>query len=225
MSLSSDVVEASGVHSASVILLHSVGDKYQEWVPVAQQLALGLPHVKFILPTAPERPVTMSGGFSSSSWYDIKSLDKFTSNSDRAGMKASMIKINELIKSEIDSGIPANRIVLGGFSQGGAMTLFTGLQSEHQLAGLAVLNGYLPVRYRLMAKATKASKGAPIFLAHGALDIVVPYKHGEKARKVLEKKGYSVKFHSYGPLYSAAGDEEVLAFQAFLKKALPERVN
>ncbi|KAJ2507528.1 hypothetical protein IWW47_001063 [Coemansia sp. RSA 2052] len=164
----------------------------------------------------------MSGGFPSSSWYDIKSLDKFTSNEDRAGMKDSMAKLNELIKSEIDSGIPANRIVLGGFAQGGAMTLFTGLQSEYQLAGLVVLSGYLPVRYRLMAKATKASKSVPVFQAHGTLDIVVPYKDGEKARKVLEKKGYNVEFHSYGALYSAAGDEEMLALEKFLCKIVPE---
>ncbi|KAJ2457747.1 hypothetical protein GGF42_002494 [Coemansia sp. RSA 2424] len=225
MSLQSVVIRARSTHTASVIFIHGLGDSGHGWAPVAQQLARTQPHVKFILPHAPEQPVTLNGGFRMPSWYDIKSLDRIASNEDEAGMNASMMRINELIKSEIDSGIPANRIVLGGFSQGGAMTLFTGLQSEYRFAGLAVLSGYLPIRDRIMARATDASKSVPIFEAHGTADEVVLYQYGEMTSNVLKENGYNVEFRSYKHMGHSTCEDELLHLQLFLKKRIPEKID
>ncbi|KAJ1740383.1 hypothetical protein LPJ68_003825 [Coemansia sp. RSA 1086] len=209
MGLNKLVVRATSAHTATVIFIHGLGDSGAGWQPVAQILSRTLPHVKFVLPHAPEQPVTLNGGFRMPSWYDIRSLDKIASNEDEDGMNVSMRKINELIREEIDSGIPANRIVLGGFSQGGAMTLFTGLQSEMRLAGLAVLSGYMPVRERLIARATDASKQVPIFHGHGTADEVVLYQYGEMTSNLLQQKGYNVDFHSYNHMGHATCNEEL----------------
>ncbi|KAJ2896501.1 hypothetical protein GGI21_005041, partial [Coemansia aciculifera] len=214
---------ARGTHTASVIFIHGLGDSGHGWAPVAQQLARTQPHVKFILPHAPEQPVTLNGGFRMPSWYDIKSLDRIASNEDEAGMNTSMMKINELIKAEIDAGIPANRIVLGGFSQGGAMTLYVGLQSEYRFAGLAVLSGYLPVRDRIMKRATDASKSVPVFEAHGTADEVVLYQYGEMTSNVLKESGYNVEFRSYERMGHSTCEDELLHLQMFLKKRIPEK--
>ncbi|KAJ2884325.1 hypothetical protein IWW38_005440 [Coemansia aciculifera] len=223
MSLQSVILKARGTHTASVIFIHGLGDSGHGWAPVAQQLARTQPHVKFILPHAPEQPVTLNGGFRMPSWYDIKSLDRIASNEDEAGMNTSMMKINELIKAEIDAGIPANRIVLGGFSQGGAMTLYVGLQSEYRFAGLAVLSGYLPVRDRIMKRATDASKSVPVFEAHGTADEVVLYQYGEMTSNVLKESGYNVEFRSYERMGHSTCEDELLHLQMFLKKRIPEK--
>ncbi|KAJ2708631.1 hypothetical protein H4R19_004653 [Coemansia spiralis] len=221
MSLSSVVVRATSAHTASVIFVHGLGDSGHGWEPVARQLSRSLPHIKFVLPHAPVLPVTLNGGFRMPSWYDIRSLDKIASNEDEDGMTASMRKLNELVRTEIDAGIPAGRIVLGGFSQGGAMALFTGLQSELQLAGLAVLSGYLPVRERIMARATDASKRMPIFHGHGTADEVVLFQYGEMSAAALRQSGYTVNFHPYPNMGHSTCDEELRDLQAFLAKCLP----
>ncbi|KAJ1729597.1 hypothetical protein LPJ61_003446 [Coemansia biformis] len=222
MSLSSVVLRATGTHTASVIFVHGLGDSGYGWEPVAKILAQSLPHVKFVLPHAPEQPVTLNGGFRMPSWYDIRSLDKIATNEDEDGMNASMRKLNELVRSEIDAGIPAGRIVLGGFSQGGAMALFTGLQSEYKLAGLAVLSGYLPVHERIMARATDASKRTPIFHGHGTADEVVLFQYGEMSAKILQQSGYSVDLRPYRHMGHSTSDEELRDLQTFLVKCLPD---
>ncbi|KAJ1927906.1 hypothetical protein EC988_010201, partial [Linderina pennispora] len=155
--LTSVVLKARAQHTASVIFLHGLGDSGHGWAPVAQILSRTLPHVKFILPNAPESPVTLNFGMSMPSWYDIRSLERVTKDEDEAGMRESMIKVNKIISDEVAAGISPERIVLGGFSQGGAMTLFTGLQSELKLGGLIVLSAYLPIRDRIFQLATEAS--------------------------------------------------------------------
>ncbi|KAI9505151.1 hypothetical protein GGI25_000344 [Coemansia spiralis] len=219
------VVRARNTHTASVIFIHGLGDSGHGWEPVAQILSRSLPHVKFILPHAPTQPVTVNGGFRMPSWYDIKSLDSIAEDEDEDGMKASMVKINELIRSEVDSGIPADRIVLGGFSQGAAMTLFTGLQSERRFGGLAVLSGYLPIRDRIVVRATDASKRMPIFQGHGTADEVVLYQYGEMTSELLKKKGYNVDFNSYEHMGHMTCNDEINDLLAFLKKQIPESSN
>ncbi|PIA19596.1 acyl-protein thioesterase-1 [Coemansia reversa NRRL 1564] len=222
MSLSSVVLQARSAHTASVIFIHGLGDSGNGWKPVAQLLSQNMPHVKFVLPHAPEQPVTLNGGFRMPSWYDIRSLDSIASNEDEDGMNTSMQKINDLIRAEIDSGTPANRIVLGGFSQGGAMTLFTGLQSEYRLAGLAVLSAYLPIRQRILTRATDSSKHTPIFHGHGTADEIVLYQYGEMTHNVLKKSGYNVEFHSYEHMGHSTCEDEIRDLNAFLRKCIPE---
>ncbi|KAJ2355154.1 hypothetical protein IWW50_003973 [Coemansia erecta] len=221
MSLSSVVVRARAAHTASVIFVHGLGDSGYGWEPVAQMLARTLPHVKFVLPHAPEQAVTLNGGFRMPSWYDIRSLDKIAADEDEQGMSVSMQRLNELIRSEIDAGVPAARIVLGGFSQGGAMALFTGLQSELQLAGLAVLSGYLPLRERLLMRATDASKRVPVFHGHGTADEVVLFQYGEMTRNALQQSGYSVDFHAYNHMGHSTCDDEIRDLQSFLAACIP----
>ncbi|KAJ2549046.1 hypothetical protein EV175_004594 [Coemansia sp. RSA 1933] len=220
-SLSAAIVRARAKHTASVIFMHGLGDSGHGWEPVAQILSQSLPHVKFIMPHAPEQPVTVNGGFRMPSWYDIKSLDKIASDEDEDGMNASMVRINELIRGEVDAGIPADRIVVGGFSQGAALALFTGLQSERRFGGLVVLSGYLPVRDRLVARVTDASKRVPVFQAHGTADEVVLYQYGEMTSEVLKKHGYDVEFRSYKYMGHSTCNDEIRDLQQFLAKQIP----
>ncbi|KAJ2660295.1 hypothetical protein IWW48_003004 [Coemansia sp. RSA 1200] len=217
------IVRARSTHTASVIFIHGLGDSGHGWVPVAQILSQSLPHVKFIMPHALEQAVTVNGGFRMPSWYDIKSLEKIAGDEDEAGMNASMMKINELIRSEVDAGIPANRIVLGGFSQGAALTLFTGLQSERRFAGLAVLSGYLPIRDKILTRATDASKKVPVFQAHGTADEVVMFQYGEMTNEVLKKNGYNVDFRTYRHMGHSTCNDEIKDLGQFLSKQLPEQ--
>ncbi|KAJ2219030.1 hypothetical protein GGF40_003025 [Coemansia sp. RSA 1286] len=222
MSLSTVIVNARKAHTASVIFIHGLGDSGYGWKPVAEMLSPSLPHVKFVLPNAPEQPVTLNGGFRMPSWYDIKSLNKIANDEDESGMNASMIKINQVIRAELDRGIPAERIVLGGFSQGGAMTLYTGLQTEYRLGGLVVLSGYLPLRERLLSRATDVSKRIPIFQGHGQIDEVVLYQYGQMTQEALKKSGYNVEFNSYDYMGHSSCNEEIDDLKDFLEKAIPE---
>ncbi|KAJ2727053.1 hypothetical protein GGI07_000171 [Coemansia sp. Benny D115] len=222
MSVAPLIVKARGTHTASIIFLHGLGDSGYGWKPMADSLSPQLPHVKFVLPNAPEQPVTLNGGFRMPSWYDIRSLNKIADDEDEAGMNASMVKVNQAIRAELDAGIPANRIVLGGFSQGGAMTLFSGLQSEYKLGGLVVLSSYLPVRDRLLTRATEASKRIPIFQGHGTADEVVLYQYGVMTRDALKQRGYDVSFNSYEHMGHSACNEELDDLLDFLKKNIPE---
>ncbi|KAJ1722744.1 hypothetical protein LPJ53_002881 [Coemansia erecta] len=225
MSLSPVIVKARQAHTATIIFIHGLGDSGYGWKPVAETLSPHLPHVKFVLPNAPEEPVTLNGGFRMPSWYDIRSLNKIANDEDETGMNASMVKINQVIRAELDQGIPASRIVLGGFSQGGAMTLFTGLQTEHRLGGLVVLSGYMPVRERLLKRATEASKKIPIFQAHGTADEVVMYQYGQMTQEVLKKTGYNVEFHSYEHMGHHSCSEELDDLKDFLEKQIPLKQN
>ncbi|KAJ1956684.1 hypothetical protein GGI12_005243 [Dipsacomyces acuminosporus] len=220
--LTSVILRPRTAHTASVIFLHGLGDSGDGWKPVAQMLTRSLPHVKFILPNAPLMPVSLNFGMVMPSWYDIKSLDKLASQEDEAGMRASMIQINRIVSDEIASGIPAERIVLGGFSQGGAMTLFTGLQSEYRLGGMAVLSAYLPIRDRIFSMATEASKQVPIFQGHGTADGVVLFEYGKMTAEALESKGYKHEFHAYEYMEHSSCEDEIRQLLMFLKKNIPE---
>lgn len=218
MSLTSVILKSRTAHTATVIFLHGLGDTGRGWEPVAHQLARLLPHIKFILPNAPIQPITLNHGMSMPAWYDIRSLEDITQMEDEPGMQRSMVQINQLIRSEIDSGIPANRIVLGGFSQGGALALYTGLQLEYRLGGLVVMSGYLPVREQLSKMKTEASSKIPVFQAHGRADDVVMNQFGEMSRRWLEANGNQVEFHGFDHMGHSACEEEIEELGKFLKK-------
>jgi predicted esterase len=145
-------VKPATQHTATVIFLHGLGDSGHGWEPVAKMLAKNpkLSHIKWILPNAPKQPVTLNYGMSMPSWFDIRSLDKDLTaddgGEDADGMLSSAMKVNALVTTQVDDeNIPANRIVVGGFSQGAALSLLTGLTSERRLAGLVCLSGWLPL--------------------------------------------------------------------------------
>ncbi len=179
---------------ATVIFLHGLGDSGEGWEDGAELWQTKLPHVKFILPTASIQPVTLNRGMKMTSWHDIKSLEAIDSSAF-TGIDASRAYIDSVIADEIKSGTAPNRIILGGFSQGGAMTLYTGLQSSHKLAGLICLSGYLP--YSGSDFASKIAAGGngttPVFIGHGEADPVVNPKAGAKAAETLKAANVPVR--------------------------------
>ena len=181
--------------TATVMLLHGLGADGLDFVPIAEELRLPLP-VRFVFPHAPMRPVTVNAGYVMRAWYDIKSFTP-EGRADAAGLAESVERVNEYLGREIARGIPASRIVLAGFSQGGAVALSAGLRFAERLAGLLALSTYLPFPARLEAGKSAANADVPILMCHGRMDPVVPIVMGIEARDVLGAQGYAVEWHEY----------------------------
>ncbi|QLH42068.1 MAG: alpha/beta fold hydrolase [Coxiellaceae bacterium] len=203
--------------NASVIWLHGLGADGHDFVPIAQ--ALPLPPnlaVRFIFPHAPVRPVTINGGFPMRAWFDIHGL---TANSryDLDGIQQMHATITDLIEQEIERGIPPQRIVLAGFSQGGAMALYTGLHYTKKLAGILGLSTFLPMPAELAAKLT--AQPIPIFLAHGDFDSVIPLSFAQTTAHQLQQLGYPVSWHTY-PMQHEVCNQEILDVRKWLLATL-----
>jgi phospholipase/carboxylesterase len=182
---------------ATVIWLHGLGDSGNGFAPIVPELKL--PDelgIRFVFPHAPTRPVTINNGMSMRSWYDITSLD-FNNRADSQGVKESTALVADLIEKEITQGIPANKIVLAGFSQGGVIALNLGTRFEKSLAGIMSMSSYMSEPETLSHEAHEANKNTPIFVAHGTHDDVVPIFMGNAAFKVLESNGYQVTWQEY----------------------------
>ncbi|MDO4231215.1 MAG: carboxylesterase, partial [Lautropia sp.] len=160
--------------TASVIVLHGLGADGNDFVPVAKMMDAGVA-VRYVFPSAPVMPVTINNGYEMRAWYDIRTGD-LTQREDEGGLRSSMAAIDGLITREMERGIPADKIVLMGFSQGCAMTLMTGLRHPNRLAALIGLSGYLPVADKTAAERNPANQNTPIFMAHGKVDPVVPFE-------------------------------------------------
>ncbi|AKJ26713.1 alpha/beta hydrolase [Caldimonas brevitalea] len=197
MSLDAIEIETAPHPTATVIVLHGLGADGQDFVPIAGELDLtSVGPVRFVLPHAPTRPVTINGGYVMRAWYDILGVD-LARREDEAGLRASQAQIEALIAREEARGIPASRIVLAGFSQGCAMALLTGLRYGKRLGGLVGLSGYLPLAAQTAAERSDANAEVPIFLAHGRVDGVVPFHRATASRDVLRELGYAVDWHEY----------------------------
>ncbi|KAJ1679413.1 hypothetical protein EV182_002103 [Spiromyces aspiralis] len=218
------IIKAAQAHTATMIIVHGLGDSGHGWTHVALYLKRYMPHIKFVLPHAPARRITINGGMAMPGWYDICDLgNNIERKQDEEGMMESRRYIQGLIDEEIRSGIPSDRIVLGGFSQGGAMTLLTGLTCPHKLAGLAVLSGYLPIHKKIFSLSTDQSKSVPIFQVHGEVDQVIDFSLAEQSQVELKKNEYNVEFHKYPDMGHEACQEEVSHLLTFLKKIIPEK--
>jgi phospholipase/carboxylesterase len=182
---------------ASVVLLHGLGADGWDFVPIVEALRLpdALP-VRFVFPHAPLRPVTVNAGYVMRAWYDIKSFTP-EGRADAAGLAESVGRVNGYLEQEAARGIPASRIVLAGFSQGGAVALSAGLRIRERLAGLLALSTYLPFPARLEVEKSAANADVPILMCHGRMDPVVPIAMGTEARDVLTAQGYAVEWHEY----------------------------
>ena len=174
--------------------------------------------VRFVFPYAPVQKVTVFGGQSTPAWYDILGSD-INRVEHEPSLRASAIDVQALIEREIARGIPASRIVLGGFSQGCAMTLLAGLRSPHRLAGLLGMSGYLPLAATTAAERSEANRDVPIFLGHGRRDPVVPFAAATATRDALVGLGYPVEWHEY-PIEHSVSQEEIADMQAWLLKIL-----
>jgi phospholipase/carboxylesterase len=203
----------------AVIWLHGLGADGHDFEPIVPELGLRFP-VRFVFPNAPVRPVTINGGMAMRAWYDILGFDRH-SQEDAAGIRASAAAVTRLIDREIERGISSERIVLAGFSQGGAVALHTALREPRALAGVLALSTYLPLASTLAGERSAANAGVPIFMAYGTEDSVLPSALAEASRRALEALGYAVAWHPYSMAHSVCL-EEVSAIGAWLA-ALPVR--
>jgi len=217
MSSSPVVIPAVARHTASVIFLHGLGDTGHGWAAALQMQKL--PHVKYICPTAPVMPVTLNAGFRLPSWFDLISLDADGAE-DEEGIKRASEVVLKLIADEEEKGIPSNRIVLGGFSQGGALALYSALRSTKPLAGVVALSCWLPL-FRHFPAAAVGNKEIPVLQCHGDLDNVVPYKWGKMTQELLKTFMTNVELKTYKGLCHTSSEEEMMEVKCFLEKILP----
>lgn len=212
-------IETGANPGAAVIWLHGLGADGSDFVPIVRELDLtGCPPIRFVFPHAATMPVTINGGYIMRAWYDILTMDLLR-REDEAGLRKSQAQIDQLIAREIERDIPAERIVLAGFSQGCAMTLQTGLRYPKKLAGLLCLSGYLPVQTTVTAERNPANQDTPIFMAHGRGDAVVTIDRAEASREVLTSLGYTVQWHEY-MMQHAVSEEEISDIGAWLRLTL-----
>jgi phospholipase/carboxylesterase len=193
--------------TAAVIWLHGLGADGHDFVPLVPELQLpSTLSVRFVFPHAPHRPVTLNNGYVMRAWYDIKALAPHAQE-DAVGIHASERAVRQLIQAELERGIPAQRIVIAGFSQGGAIALQTALRYPKRLAGVMALSTYLPLRDTLAGEASAVNRDVPILMCHGQQDPVVPLQLGELSRHALQALGYTVDFRTYDMPHSVCADE------------------
>ena len=224
----SDLLECGEVATgpapvASVIWMHGLGADGYDFVPVVKQLDMNaLPGleagVRFIFPHAPMRPVTINNGMVMRAWYDIKMTD-LVRQEDEAGLRASQAECEKLIANEVARGIPPHRIVLAGFSQGGAIALQTGLRHKARLAGLMVLSSYLPIASTVASEVSAASKAVPVFMAHGTHDPMIALTRATASRDQLTQLGCNIEWKQY-PMEHSLVMEEVRDVRDWLGRVL-----
>jgi phospholipase/carboxylesterase len=212
-------IETGRNPTGAVIWLHGLGADGHDFAPIVPQL-IGPDErpLRFVFPHAPVRPVTINGGMSMRAWYDILGFNRGIPQ-DEVGIRAADAEVGALIRRENARGIPTNHIVLGGFSQGGAISLFSGPRYPEKLAGIMGLSSYLLLEDSLPAERTRVNYQTPIFLAHGNQDPVVDVRRGTEARQLLEAGGYRVEWHAY-PMPHSVCPQEVADIAAWLRKVL-----
>jgi phospholipase/carboxylesterase len=215
-------VHPAGEAVASVIVLHGLGADGTDFLPFADEIDLAsIGPVRWLLPRAPVRPVTVNNGYRMRAWYDIFEFGAQANSAreDEAGLRESFASVQALIEREIARGVPARRIVLAGFSQGCAITLGAGLRCRERLAGLVGLSGYLPLAAATAAERSDANALTPIFLAHGQRDPVIAIDRAAASRDALKALGYGVEWRAY-PMEHSVSAEEVADLRRFLQRVL-----
>ena len=200
----------------SVIWLHGLGADGHDFVDIIQQLNLPKDlYLRFIFPHAPLRPITINNQIRMRAWYDIYSLE-YLNHEDKIGITQAQQSINKLIEQEmIKEDIPSKKIILAGFSQGGAIALYVGLRYPTLLGGILALSTYLPLSGKLLKEANKANQDVPIFMAHGNADLVLPFTLGYKTFELLKQLSYSIEWHHY-PMGHQISIEEIKAIKRWL---------
>ncbi|XP_014368894.2 acyl-protein thioesterase 1 [Papilio machaon] len=211
------IIAATAKQTASLIFLHGLGDTGHGWASTIA--AIRGPHIKVICPTASTMPVTLNAGFRMPSWFDLRTLDA-TAPEDEEGILRATELIHGMIEDEIKSGIPITRILLGGFSQGGALALHAALTYPETLAGVMSLSCWLP-RHAHFPGAVKAPTILPIFQAHGDCDPVVPFKWGQMTASFLKTFMKNIEFNTYQGLTHSTSEEELKDMKVFIERMLP----
>lgn len=222
------IIEASAAHTASMIFLHGLGDTGHGWAPLMRKLAEKFKFMRFILPHAPIQPVTLNNGFRMNSWYDIRSLSESDESEDLNGLQDSSRTLLNLVNQERRAGVPPERIFIGGFSQGGAVSLFTLLteaEATTDLAGVISLSAYIPGRAHVRACLQQMRGPAvPIFMAHGTADQVVSYKWHQKSVEYLKTHladaSSTLEVHKYEGMDHGTCGEELVDMVDFIHKQL-----
>ena len=215
-------IETAPNPTATVIWMHGLGADGNDFAPMVPELRLGsAPAIRFVFPHAPMIPVTINNGYVMRAWYDISygDLEGKSRQADEKGVRASQAEIEKLIAREVARGIRANKIVIAGFSQGGAIALHTGLRHAAPLAGIMALSTYLPAPHTLPAEAAPANRDIALFYAHGSDDQVIPIAMAETSRQTLSAAGYAVDWHEY-PMQHSVCLEEIRDISAWLQTAL-----
>jgi phospholipase/carboxylesterase len=213
-------IETGAAPRHAVVWLHGLGADGNDFVPIVEELNLGAP-VRFVFPHAPLQPVTINGGYVMRAWYDI-GYEDLSLKEDERGVRDSQHAVEALVTREIERGMSPERIVLAGFSQGGAIALQTALRYPAQLAGVLALSTYLPLPEKLEAERSADNAQTPIFMAHGIEDPIVPLKLAQSSCKRLLALGYPVEWHEYSMPHSVC-PEEIAAIGAWLAGRLAAR--
>lgn len=215
-----EIETGSNPPDSCVIWLHGLGADGHDFEPIVAELKLKPElNIRFIFPHAPMIPVTINQGFVMRAWYDIKS-DKIASEPDEAGIRQSAALVDQIIEEQISTGIATDRIVLAGFSQGGAIVLQAGLRQAQPLAGIMALSTYLPLAEKLADEKTEANQNTPIFLVHGAIDQVIPIDLAYTTRGQLEKAGYATEWHEYEHMPHSVSLDEINHISDWLGRIL-----
>lgn len=205
--------------TASMIFLHGVGDTGHSWSQILNTIRPD--HLKVICPTAPVIPITLNMGFRMPAWFDIYSLENLEEETDYEGVKASSEMVLKYVKQEIDKGIPSEKIIIGGFSQGATLALYTTLNYNQQLAGCIALSAYVPQDvHRFVPEPDKiTNKDIPFFQAHGEWDNILPIHYGSNTSKVLKKFLTNHQYKTY-PMQHEASDREMNDVKYFIESVI-----
>lgn len=200
----------------SVIWLHGLGADGSDFVPIAKQL--NLPQTRYVFPHAPHRKVTANNGHEMRAWFDIFGFDK-DSQQDERGIRSMQSQIEILIADEIALGIAPEKIILAGFSQGGAMVFHTALRYPRKLAGVVALSTYLPLKDTILAEASVQNHHIPIFMAHGQFDNIISLETAQSSKEKLLLNDFKVDWHVY-PMAHSVNEEEINDIRQFLMRVL-----
>ncbi len=191
----------------TVLWLHGLGADGHDFAPIVPELVRrDWPALRFVFPHAPQRAVTINGGMRMRAWYDIRDFD-LANRADETGVDESVAQVEALIARESERGVPASRLVLAGFSQGGAIALAAGLRRNEPLAGLIGLSAYLPTANKVAEFLVEEATAQPLFMAHGTQDPVVPFAAGEQSATLLKRLGFAVDWHSYPMAHQVCAEE------------------
>ncbi len=212
-------VAAPGPVKAAVIWLHGLGDSGHGFVPIVPELRLPAGHgIRFLFPHAPERPVTINNGFVMRAWYDLKTMD-LQNRADEEGVRQSAAQVQTLIDKVIASGVPAEKILLAGFSQGGVIALHLLPRLPYKIAGVMALSTYMGMPDKLKAEMNSHNKSTPVLVAHGTMDDVVPLSAGKAAFDALKYAGFQVSWLDYRMAHSVCA-QEVADLSRFIQQRL-----
>lgn len=217
--LDSIIIETQPQPDAAVIWLHGLGADGSDFVPIVEQLQIpSNMAIRFIFPHAPVRPITINQGYQMSGWYDISS-QSIVEQEDEAGIKESSAILKQLCEEQEANGIESSRIILAGFSQGGAIALHCGCRYDKPLAGIMALSTYLALPDTLADEMSDCAIEIPVFMAHGRQDEVVAYEHGMESKELLSAHDIDVHWHEYD-MGHAVCDEEIQHIRQWLMEVL-----